>query len=507
MKKFLSLLLAIIMVMSLASVAFADEPVTVSIMFDGSTVSDDVAVLEKLNAYLVEKANIKVQPIWGTWGDFNERAVMALNSGDDTVDMVFTCSWTTNDYMTFAKKGAFVRLNDPENDLIAQYAPDLLASIPAVLLGGATVEGSEGIGIYAVPGYKDCATQNCWDINVTLLEELGYTLADIESRDFYSFGDILAKAKEVKGASFYPLLIEGAVLERMVTNSIIVTGDCADPNLLSYYINPEDPASEGAYGNVLLNKFATPEYEKFVNQVREYYVAGYIDPTCAIADVANDFRDATQREGNYLIGTQSYAMGYEVEASALRGIHVEFVPTSPAYVDTTSSQGALVAINSASKHPVESMKFLSLLNSDPVVMTLLNYGVEGIHYELEDGMVVFNDEARSTYSPWRNGMGNITLLPPQKGEGATYWDDFKAYYGAASSIPVLGWAFNKEDVENETTALANVGVEYALALSCGSIDPAEKLPEFLAKLEAAGMQKFVDEANTQLAAFLAEKSK
>jgi putative aldouronate transport system substrate-binding protein len=39
----------------------------------------------------------------------------------------------------------------------------------------------------------------------------------------------------------------------------------------------------------------------------------------------------------------------------------------------------------------------------------------------------------------------------------------------------------------------------------GSIDPAEKLDEFLKKLDEAGMQKVVDEANAQLQAFLAAK--
>ena len=30
------------------------------------------------------------------------------------------------------------------------------------------------------------------------------------------------------------------------------------------------------------------------------------------------------------------------------------------------------------------MKFLNLLNSDPTVITLLCYGVEGVHYNLND---------------------------------------------------------------------------------------------------------------------------
>ena len=41
----------------------------------------------------------------------------------------------------------------------------------------------------------------------------------------FCVGEILQTVKDGEGKDFYPLLIEAAVLERMATNSIIVTGD------------------------------------------------------------------------------------------------------------------------------------------------------------------------------------------------------------------------------------------------------------------------------------------
>ncbi|MEG7531380.1 MAG: ABC transporter substrate-binding protein, partial [Hungatella sp.] len=366
------------------------------------------------------------------------------------------------------------------------------------------VDGADGKGTYAVPGYKDIATQNCWDVNVPLLEKYGYTIDDIKNADYFSFGDILKKVKEGEGKDFYPLLVEGAVLERMVDNSIIVTGDAGTNNLLSYYINPEDPSAEGAYGNTMLNKFATPEYKKFIEKSREYFLAGYIDPSMGNANQANDTRTAKQLSGEYLIGTQSYALGYETQASKERGFEVAMVPCSPAYVDTTSSQGAMMAISTTSKNPERAMMFLNLLNTDPYLMTLLNYGVEGIHYNMVEGEAVFT-EKRDDYMPWTNGMGNITILPPQEGQGANFWDGFKEYYGGAQQIPALGWAFDPTSVSTEMAALANVAGEYALALSTGTVDPAKQLPAFLKKLEDNGMTKVVEEANKQLTDFIAAK--
>lgn len=500
MKKFLALFLAVCMLLSVASFAVADELPTITIMFHGSNVTDDSAVIEKVNEYIADKVGAKLQVIWGTWGDFDDKSTNAILSGDSSVDMYFTCSWSANEYNTYAKNGYYLKLDD----LIAEYGQDLVAAIPEALMQAATIEGADGMGIYAVNGYKDFATQNCWDVNVTLLNELGYTLEDVEGMSFYDFGELFAKAKEVKGDSFYPFLVEPMVLERMVTNSIIVAGDSGSVNLLSLYLNPDDVSADGAYGNVLLNKFATPEYQAFVEKMHEYYEAGYVDPALAVAETSNDTRTNTQLKGDYLIGTQSYALGYEYTASAERGIEVAFIPCTDPYVDTTASQGAMIAISSASEHPVESFKFLALLNSDPYLMTLLNYGVEGIHYTVnDDGLIEFT-EKRADYTPWTNGMGNVTILPDTAAEGAGFRQSFIDYYATAKAIPALGYVFDNTEVQNEMAALVNIASQYALALDAGAVDPATELPAFLAALDAAGMQTYLDAANAQLAAYLGE---
>ena len=479
------------------------EPVTLKMYFHGSNVTDDSAVMEAVNAYLQEKLNVTLEPIWGTWGDFDTNAVLALQGGDD-VDIYFTCSWSADEYNKFARDGYWVRLDDPENNLIEKYASDLWSTLPEVLTNGASINGADGYGVYAVPGYKDIATQNCWDVNVPLLEKYGYTVDDIKNTDYYGFGDILKTVKEGEGDDFYPLLVEGAVLERMVTNSIIITGDSGTGNFMSYYLDPTDVTKPGSAGVNIVNKFGTDEFKKFAEQTREYYLAGYIDPAMANPNQANDVRSQKQLSGGYLIGTQSYSLGYELQASQERGFEVAMVPCTDAYVDTTSSQGAMMAISTASKNPERAMMFLNLLNNDPTLMTMLNYGVEGVTYELQDGLVNFT-EGRDAYQPWTNGVGNVTILTPTVAQGADFWDDFKAYYGAAKEIPLLGYSYNAENCETEMGAVANVVAEYMLPLCTGAVDPDATLPEFLDKLDAAGINTVLDDANAQLQEFLAAK--
>ena len=500
MKKLFALILAVAMILTASSFALAEDLPTITIMFHGSNVTDDTAVLEAVNEYIADKVGAKLEVVWGTWGDFDQKATDALTMGDSSIDMVFTCSWSADEYNKFARDGYFVKLDD----LIAEYGADLVAAIPESLMQAATIEGYEGMGVYAVNGFKDTATQNTWDVNVTLLNELGYSLDDFKAMSFYDFGELFAKAKELKGDSFYPFLVEPVVLERMVTGSIIVAGESGDANLLSLYLNQDDVSAEGPYGNVLLNKFATDEYKAFVTKMHEYYEAGYVNPALAVAETSNDTRTNAQLIGDYLVGTQSYSYGYEYTLD--RGIEVAFVPCTEPYMDATVGQGAMIAISTASRHPVESFKFLALLNSDPKLMTLLNYGVEGIHYTLnEDGLVVFDPDARATYSPWTNGMGNVTILPDTAEEGKGFREAFKAYYAGAKAIPAPSFIFNTTEVQTEQAALSTVCAQYALALDAGALDPETVLPEFLQALEDNGMQTYLDAANAQLEAYLTSK--
>ena len=60
-------------------------------------------------------------------------------------------------------------------------------------------------------------------------------------------------------------------------------------------------------------------------------------------------------------------------------------------------------------------------------------------------------------------------------------------------------------MKNEVAAVTNVCNEYRCALEFGALDPETAIPEFLGKLEDAGIQKIIDEKQKQLNEFLASK--
>ena len=91
MKKLLALALAAMMLL-FAAAALAQDPVEITILLEGNNVTDDSAVLEKLNPYLAEKIGVTIKPVWGTWANFDDLALNAVTSGSDEYDIMFTCS-------------------------------------------------------------------------------------------------------------------------------------------------------------------------------------------------------------------------------------------------------------------------------------------------------------------------------------------------------------------------------------------------------------------------------
>jgi putative aldouronate transport system substrate-binding protein len=508
MKRLLATALSLVLALGLFAGcrSGASKDVTVTVLFHGSSVAEDKAVVDAANARLKELGTgVIFKPIWGTWGDFDTKATTALDTSDSTVDVMFTCSWSSNNYVAYSKSGHYVRLDDPENNLLEKYGTGMKAAVPQSLWDGFSTSGTKGVGIYGVPGYKDYSQVYAWDVNNTRLAELGIEFEsinwDLGGEVFYTpeFENALKAAKDKYGPSFYPLIFEAEPLARHIN-----TFDADSIGLLYYDYDADDPSKPEK--PTIVARYDTPEYERYLNKIYEFYQAGYIDAAMSNSQQAGDARTAALQAGNYLIGSQTYSYGYDLQASAERGIDARFPQIGKGIVSTGSVQGAGYAISSFSKNPDAAMKFLNAWYTDQTLATIMAYGLEGTHYTKNaDGTVTFIKEQRENYAPWRNGMGNIFILPPEDVTGPAYFEEFKAYNEAGVATALVGFTFDPEPVRNQVAALASVRDEYLFSLNTGTVDPAVALPEFRAKLAANGLNEVVAETNRQLEAFFASK--
>ena len=91
MKKFLALILTLAMVLSVCSFAAADDLPTITIMFHGSNVSDDSAVLEKVNEYIADKIDVQISLTDVGSGEYTDKANLALANNE--INLLWTASW------------------------------------------------------------------------------------------------------------------------------------------------------------------------------------------------------------------------------------------------------------------------------------------------------------------------------------------------------------------------------------------------------------------------------
>ena len=530
MKRFLATVLCVILVLSLfaacgsapAAPAANDGPqqpdanqpdapvgnelpdAEITIYFMGASVAagGDADVIAAANDRLAQLGlNITVRPIWGDW-NAGEPIQMALDTGDTGVDIVFTCSWAAF-YAPNARRGNFVRLDDPNNNLLEQFGQDMKASVPASLWDGFTADGPLGRGIYGAPGYKDYAQLYAWDVNVELLEELGFSYDAFDWSYATIFDPMFLEAMEAFQEKFgptqFPLVYETEGFARALSNSDFdLTGldgvfhFSFDPN------NPSLPARPAAVPNL-----ENEDYLRVLERLHYFYSRGLVDPRSAIQTESSAAVNEARTSGNYLFTNITYAYGHTQAATAQRGRDTRFPPMSAPLMSTVSVTGSGYAISVYSRQQEQAMRFLNAWYTDSELATILTFGVEDTHFiRNADGTVTLDQDLRNNqFNTWINGTGNVFILPPQDVQGPDFYDRFKAYNEAGVPTALLGFTFDDSAVINEMAALRNVVAEFQSTVSTGAVDPAVQGAEFLNRLRQNGLDTVQAELNAQIDAF------
>ena len=104
---------------------------------------------------------------------------------------------------------------------------------------------------------------------------------------------------------------------------------------------------------------------------------------------------------------------------------------------------------------------------------------------------------------FKNSMYDMT----REGTFIDQYEIGEVWKAKAIEGPTTAFSFDDSNVKNELANLQSVYTQYAPLLDLGLVDDVEKtLADFNKQAEAAGLQKILDEAKAQVAAFL-ENSK
>lgn len=453
-----------------------DEIVELTWYQVGDAQKDAPEVLEKVNEYTKEKIGVKLNVVNVGWGDYNQKMQVIINTGDEW-DLCFTCSWA-NDYLQNANKGAFLELDDLVKDT------EMYEKIDSRFWEAAKVQGKT----YGVPSEKEIGSMPMWVFTKEYVDKYNIPYEDIHTLEDLEPWLKVIKEKEPDVVPMY------------------LTKDYTAP---TYMDKIQDPIGI-EYGDDTLtvkNVFETKRMKDTLKTMRKYYEAGYINKDAATtSDDKAQKRFVTKGDG------QPYAeliwgkdLGYEVVAS----------PIMDTSITNSSARGALTAVNAQSEHPEKAIELLNLINTDEYLRNLLNYGIEGVHWEkaevpadeakaaegksyVYDTKVRLIEGASKNYSVpyWvQGGLFNTYVL---ENEPIDKWATFKEFNDASEEAPSFGFDFDLDPVSTQVAGFRNVLDEFGKSLYTGSVDPDEYLPKLQEKFEATGIQDVIDEMQSQI---------
>lgn len=488
MKKMVALLAALLMVISLAPMAGAAEPVEL-IWWMGTAADapvDQAMVEAKLNELSKEALGITVKCVYKT----GEQVALAMSSGE-YFDMTFTCGWYNN-FNTNAFDGMFLNIDG----LVQKETPALWASMPENLWQGAYVNKDGERQLLAVPIMKDYGIEVFFIIDIDYyVTEKGMEIpATMEFEDLEPF---LAAYKADYPES-YPLILARE-------------GITSWSNSLDWI--SQDAMISLAYSDIGTDKettvqlcFEMPIFIKRIKTIRSWYEKGYISPDAAVVQSIPRASAGVIQSGQGFYGADSIWSNARQKASAISRYE------GP-YLSTYSLQGALTAISAASKHPVEALKLIEFANTNAEYRNIMRYGLEGVHFNWnEDGTVSKTQQGVTNYSPWAYVQASYSLsaveasafpaVPADPNAWKVVWDGYKD----AVTSTALGFAFDYTPVETQVNACAAIREMYWFEMQTGTSDPDVVFPKIIKELEAAGIREVIAEAQRQLDEYLATKA-
>ena len=434
----------------------------------GQEPQDLNTVLQKANEYLGEKIGVNIDMSFIDYGDYDQKMNVIMNTGGD-YDLAFTCSWA-GDYLGNSRKGAFLELDS----YLDAHGKDMKTEIDSRFWDGAKIDGKT----YAVPNQKELGASPMWMFDQELVEKYDIPYENIKTLEDLEPWLKLIKEKE---PDFVPLYINKTVSFDHGFDQVIepLGFDLSDSSLK------------------VINIFESDSLKEKLKTLERFYKAGYINSDSNAQE--ND--DRSVRRFAYKVDGQPYA---EKIWSRDYKRKVVATPMTDTWVTNASTTGSMIAVAKNTKHPEKAVEFLNLLNTDEYLRNLINFGVEGVHYDLTDkGQVKMKEPI--TYNVSYMSVGNLFKTKTLDGDPITKWDDFKKFNDEAKMSPSLGFKFNSAGLENEIAAINNVLSEFKSSLYSGAVDVDSTLKAFNEKLYAQGLQKVMDEIQKQVDAWKASK--
>ena len=263
--------------------------------------------------------------------------------------------------------------------------------------------------------------------------------------------------------------------------------------------------------DTVCNIYESDAYTKRVELAKRWQEKGYL-----AKDVITNIESGQSQE----IAGDAFAAEFVVKPDemqyeeSLYGDKVIIIPFDNAPVlDTEDDWVTVWSIFSETKYPEEAVKVLGLLYSDEDVLNTILYGVEGMHYEVqEDGSFAFPSGINSSnvgYFCSTKWQFNTPKAGIWSGMSDDLEGDFKTFIASANISPAYGFWLDESKITVDIQKLKAIVYEYKKNLNIGlgadGKDVDTYLEEFRKELREAGSEELVKEVRDQYQAWKTKK--
>ena len=217
------------------------------------------------------------------------------------------------------------------------------------------------------------------------------------------------------------------------------------------------------------NLFLNEEYRNIFLGLKEYEFNGYY---------AEEGADVENAAVSFVTGD------YSIKAQTLENDGVCTVDGTEYYAyvikypeaDEASLYGNMYAISANSKHTLACMQVLTLLNTNSELRNILQYGILGEDYIINDDTKQL-ERLNTNYLMKIERTGNCFIAHPEEGNSVDYWENAKKQNNDALINPLLGFDFNEQLKEYDAN-LDNNLLKYTAELSRQTLEKIEACGDY-----------------------------
>lgn len=504
MKKLVALLVALMMfatmlpVMAMADSAIdTSEHVVITYLVTGDPPTNRTEeVLAKINEKLTEKVNAELKIRWIEWTDWTTKYNLALATQSGDIDLIGTATDWLNAWPNI-QKGAFYPLSE---EMLQTYAPNTWAQVPQANWDLCKYNGE----IYLMPednyaqwtnhGFMyrgDWARAAGLENGVHSWADLGVYFQYIKD----NMPDVIPWDANGNGSSYGPQMAGG--WQTSHTPNIYIEGIGVD---LFYGMSKDDPYTLSRYyleGDELVN---------FATEMKKWADAGYwrTDVLNYTGDVAAEMEEG--KTGAHQHHTQTWTGERTTMEKKQPGSDLGFFwfgEEMNNVVALNITHGAM-AVAMTSKNPERALMVYDLMRNDPEIYRLMQYGIEGDMYTLDENGYLVRPEGFEQgvdgvdLNYWWGRNDQLELRTADKD-----WEAIDALYstydGVKINYPYGKVVFELSNIQMYLDNLSNVYNTYMPRIVFGMMDdPAAYVAEFRQQLQNAGIEICMTEIQNQI---------